>query len=316
VIISRNLNGVVASLRDVPKGRYSLDIAGETTVEIYYKPVVNIGIKLFKGRREIKTQDVEEGNYQIQYGIVNEAGEFFESSLLGKVDYEATAQNGGRITPIKSGDTINLQEGELVVNVSSHFLEINTAENSVTHRILTPVPFKEKFQNWLQKNWYWLKWLLLLLLALLLYLLLWGTKKRFPKYMSKKPEITVERDSNSVIKYGTFKIKPSTKWLPRCAETGTIIAAAEGKPLPPLRVKALGRKSNSMEIINTGDFAQERLSGVDFYIDEQPLQEGTSRKKTLRCTAQIKSVYYNAGTAITHTCSLAKKGNRGNRGRK
>jgi hypothetical protein len=307
VIISRNLNGIVASLRDVPKGKYSLDIAGETTVEIYYKPVVNIGIKLFKGRREIKTQEIEEGNYQIQYGIVNEAGEFFESTLLGRVDYEATAQNGGRITPIKSGDTINLQEGELLVNVSSHFLEINTAENNVTHRVLTPLPFKERFLNWVQKYWHILRVLLLLLLALLLYWLLWGRKVRFPKFMKEsRLEITVKKDGSSrdmPKQDGSFKKDKGSVLKPFCAEKGVIKAVADGGSLPSLKVKALN--NDNMELLNTSDFA----GNMNFFINSIPIQAGTKGNKIMSCKAKIMSVHNVRGTRETHSFTFANSKN-------
>jgi hypothetical protein len=295
VIVSRNLNGIVASLRDVPKGKYSLDIAGETTVEIYYKPVVNIGIKLFKGRREIKTQEIEEGNYQIQYGIVNEAGEFFESTLLGKVDYEATAQNGGRTIQIKSSDPISLQQGELVVDVSSHFLEINTAENSITHRILTPLPFKEKFRNWLWKYRFIIGPLLLLLLLLLLYWILWGRKVRFPKFMKEgRLEITVKRDSGGDVRKQDGSFKKNSVWKPFCAEQGVIRAVASGGSLPSLKVKAL--KSDMMELMNTSDFTGK----INFSINDIPIQASAKGNKTMPCKARITSVHNVRNTRETH----------------
>jgi hypothetical protein len=307
VVISRNLTGIVASLRDIPKGKYSLDIAGESTVEVYYKPVVNIDIKLLKGRKQIKTYDIDEGNYQIRYGIVNEAGDFFESSLLGKVEYRAAARNGGNTVPIKSGDGISLQQGELAINVVAQFLEINTAENTVTHRVITPLPFKERFHNWIKKYWFIFWPLVFLLLALLLYWLLWGRKKRFPKYMSKKPTIIVEMESNTITKYGSFKINPKTKWLPFCPETGRLVAVADGKPLPPLKVKAVGNER--MELTNIGDFSPDKLSGIDFYIGDQPVLEGSSRRKVMSCSTEIKSVHYSGGGAVTtHKCSFAKAG--------
>ena len=421
VIISRNLTGVVASFQNIPKGSYSLDINGAQTVEVYYKPAVKVDIKLFQHGEEILTQNLLEGDYQIRFGIVNENGEFFESSLLRSVEYEATAQNGGQTVSINSGDTISLKRGELTVHVLSHFLEINTAENTVTRRVLAPasplevdiampndeftvtnlndtgafiitvkhegnlltetqwqsmpmpvvttiskvnivglkrgadvstfefyikqmnsdkyttstgditltataeleydeqlcvgegnitvnidddISFWERFQDWIKKYWYIFWPLLFLLLGLLLWWLLWGRKKRFPKYMSKTPAIQVETDNNTITKYGSFKINKKTKWMPLCPETGTIVAAADGKPLPPLKVKAVGNER--MELTNTPDFISNRLSGVDFFINDQPLAEGSKRNKEMSCTARIKSVYYSAGAAMTHTCSFTK----------
>jgi hypothetical protein len=309
VIIPRSLTGVVAAFSDIKKGAYSLDISGAKTVEIYYKPVVNVDINLLKNGRKKKIQDIVEGDYQIQYGIVNEEGKFFESSLLGNVTYEATVQNNGQTTPIKSGDTVNLQQGDFKVRVQAHFLEINTAENTVTGRVQIPLPFKERLRNWIQHYWYIFWPLICLLLGLLLYWILWGRKKRFPRYMSSKPVIKIEKDGNIITKYGSFKINQKSKWLPFCPETGKIVAAADGKPLPSLKVKALG--NGSMELTNTGDFMANKLSGADFYINDQPLPEGSAKNKRMSCTAQIKSIYYSAGSATTYICSFAKSGKKG-----
>ena len=425
IIVSRNLTGIVATFRDIPKDSYSLDISGAQTIEIYYKPVVNVDIKLFQNGEEVLTQNIIEGEYQIRYGIVNEDGDFFESSLLGKVEYEATFQNDGQTAPLKSGDTVNLKRGELVVDVSASFLEINTANNTVKHRVLSestplnvdiiapngnftvsnldesgafivtikregnllteaqwqsmPLPvittnakvditevkrginistfefhikqrngdkyatstgnitlnaiaelvydeqlcigegsttvnikndisFWERVCNWIKKLWYIFIPLLFLLLALLLWWLLWGRKKRFPKYMktTNKPIILVEKDSNTVQRYGSFKINSTSKWMPFCPETGVLRVAAEGKALPSLSVKAVGNER--MEITNISDFSIDRLGGVDFFINDQQLAEGVTRKKEVSCTARFKSVHYSMGTAATHTCSFARKG--------
>jgi hypothetical protein len=119
--------------------------------------------------------------------------------------------------------------------------------------------------------------------------------------MSSKPSILVEKDDNTVPKYGSFRIDPKTKWLPLCPERGTIVAAADGKPLPALKVRALG--GERMELTNIGDFSAERLGGTEFLINGA---EGAA-KKEMSCAAQITSIFYGAGSATTHTCSFAKK---------
>jgi hypothetical protein len=424
VVISRGLTGVVASFKDVPKGAYSLDISGAQTVEVYYKPFVNVDIKLFQNGKEIHTQNIPEGDYQIKFGIVNENKEFFESALLGKVEYEATAKNTGQAIPIQSDGTISLKRGELAVQVQSHFLKINTAENTITRRIMgTPTPLDveikkpagefavsnldsaktfimtvkhegklltepqwqsmsmpsvtsdakveiagirrgtdastfqfyikhkkgdkfatstgdvtlnavaeleyddqvcigessatvnikddiswlSRFFNWTKKFWY-IFWPLVLLF---LWWIFWGRKKRFPKYMSKKPEIMVETgDGSQVTTFGSFKIIPKTRQMPLCPERGTIVAVANDKPLPPLKVTAKGNES--MELTNAADFAADKLDNVggeriDFTINNMPLPEGAT-KRTMNCNAKVISVFHNlSGGATTHTCSLSKR---------
>jgi hypothetical protein len=217
-------------------------------------------------------------------------------------------QNSGQIAPIKSGETIRIKEGEITIRVLSNFLEINTAENTVTRTVVAQLPLKDRIRNFIQKYWVIFLPLAALLAALLLYWLMYRVlKKRFPKYMASKPEIKVETDENSMTKWGSFKITPKSKWLPLCPEKGTIVAAADGK-LPRLKVRAIG--NDWMELTNTSDFAAEKLSGVDFFINDQPLPEGSARNKEMSCTAQIKSIFYSTGIVTTHTCSFVKRGTR------
>jgi hypothetical protein len=122
--------------------------------------------------------------------------------------------------------------------------------------------------------------------------------------MSKTPSIDVETNSNIIRKYGSFKIDPRTKWLPLCPEKGTIVAAADGKPLPSLRVRALGKER--MELTNTSDFSAERLNGIEFLIGGKAPEE-SARNKEMSCTATIESTFYGAGPTTTHTCSLGEK---------
>jgi hypothetical protein len=299
VIISRNLTGVVAVFRGNKKGRYNLDVAGAQTVEIYYKPSVNVVIRLSQGRRVITDEEIPEDRYRIWYGLVDEDGNEASSSLLGNVKYEATIENNGQIIPVKSGDVIAIKQGELKISVQSNFLEINTSENSLT-RTVYYIPFTEKFFFK-----FIIRPLLFLLSVLLLWWLLWGRKKRFPTYMSSQPEITVEKDGNVVTKHGSFKIDSKTRWLPLCPEKGTIVAAADGKPLPALKVRALG--GGWMELTNTGSFSAEKLDGVEFLINGNELKEGSTGKKKMSCTAEIKSTFYDEGPGIIHICSLSKK---------
>ena len=127
--------------------------------------------------------------------------------------------------------------------------------------------------------------------------------------MSSNPEIKVEDDYGSVDRttYGSFNIDRKSVWLPFYAEKGVIKASADRNPLPSLKVRALG--NDRMELSNTRDFAIDRLNGVDFFINDQPLQEGSSRNKEMSCSARIKSVVYSGGgTAMTYTCTLTQKG--------
>ncbi|MCL2378361.1 MAG: hypothetical protein FWC77_04455 [Defluviitaleaceae bacterium] len=133
VIFSRDLMGQVAWFRNIPTGSYSLDITGARTVEIYFQPDVNIGIKLFMDGQEV--DNIYEGEHQVYFGFVNEEGDFFASSLLGQVTYETVVETGGRTLSVNSGDTILLDRGDLFINVRAQFLGINTAESNLSSRV-------------------------------------------------------------------------------------------------------------------------------------------------------------------------------------
>ena len=288
VIIPRDLNGVVAVFRDIPIGRYRLDIAGAQMVEIYFKPVVNVAVRLYQRRgREIRTQEIPEGEYRIEFGFVDDNGNFFESELLGNIRHEAVMENGGQTVRINSGDIITLKEGNLRIHIVSHFLDFNTAEYTMT-RSVRFVPFHERP----------LFWILVFLLLLLLIYLLWGRKKRFPKYMVRGFDIHIEKEDGSRLRSrGSFKKDKKTVWMPLCPEIGIINASAGRNPLPRLKVKALG--DERMELVNIREFA----GNLDFFINDQSIPED-KKYKDMRCKARIKSVFTESGGLTTQYCSF------------
>jgi hypothetical protein len=306
---SPELTGVVSTFQNnFQKGSYRLDITGKpVTVDVYYKPVVNVGIKLYQGRKEINANNITEGKYQIQFGIIDEDGKFFESSTLGKVIYEATVQNNGRKI-INSGDTIDLSQGELSVYVLARFKDINTADSlPFIRNVLAPLSFMERVRNWIKQYWYIFWPLLYLLLGLLLYWLLWGRKKRFPKYMARTPIIQMEKEDNIIKQNGKFKIYRKTKWLPFCAQKGAIRVVAEDKPLPKLQVRASGK--DTMELINSDAFTPEKLNGTELRIGGRQIREGTGKNMEISCGSTIKTIFpgRDGSPDTTYTCHLAKR---------
>jgi hypothetical protein len=302
VIISRNLTGVVASFQNIPNGSYSLDIDGGQTVEIYYKPFVAIDIRLYRRGRQVRSQDITGGNYQIRFGIVDANGRFFESSLLGSVEYEATIQNDGQTISIKSGDTINMKEGNFTVYVKAHFLGINTAENSITGNVFPPPTLKEILLDILRQFWY----IFALLLALLLYWLLWGRKKRFPRrQMTNRPIIQEDINGSVVTKNGKFKIDTKTIWIPFCAERGTIKAVPTEKILPRFKVRAISREI--MELCNAEAFSPENLHAAEVTISGRTT-EGAGNSMEISCVSTIEVTYpgRDGSPDEVYTCYLER----------
>jgi hypothetical protein len=299
--ISEELTGVVAVFRDIPKGRYSMDVTGEQTVDIYYQPAVNIAIRLSQRGRQVRSEDITEGNYQIRFGFADENGRFFESPLLGSVEYEATIQNDGQTISIKYGDTINIKEGNFTIYVRAHFLGYNTAENSRTGNVYPPPTLREILLDILRQFWF----IFALLLALLLYWILWGRKNRFPskRQMSRNPVIQEEINGNVVIRNGRFTIDTKTIWLPFCAEKGTIKAVPTERTLPRLKVRAIDR--NIMELYNAEDFSPEHLHDAEVTISGRST-EGVGNSMVISCKSTIEVTYRGRDGAPNevYTCYL------------
>ena len=300
VRIPRNLTGIMATFRDIPKGRYTLDVVGADKTEIYYKPNVNVAVRLFQKRNDVlastsETDVLAEGFYRIEFGIVDEDGNFFESSLLGNVEYNAIIENEGRINTVKSGSTINIRPGELKIDVGANFLGINTAESPTIRREIRAVPFWEKWRHILLPSF--------VILGLFLIWLPWGMKKRFPKYMRQGIlNITVERQfKGTFTEYGSFKKVKKTIYMPFVPEKGTILATSGTNPVPPLKVQALGNEN--MMLLNTDAYAGNQ----NFFINGDNIPTPVSKQRTMRCTAEIQSVYNNAaGDRITQTFAFSK----------
>jgi len=302
VIIARNLKGVIALFQNVPKGNYGLDISEAQTVEIYYKPAVNVAIRLRQNGRVVSPNEIFEGRYKVEFGIVDENGRFFESSLLGNVAYEAVLQNNGQTTSIRSGDTIDINEGNFTVIVKAHFLDINTAENSISGSVLPPLPWQQRLINLIKQFWF----IFCLLLALLLFWLLWGRKKKFPKkIMERSPTITKEGDKNN--KTGEFYIKPHTVWLPFCAWEGTIRAVPSKKALPRLEVRAVDK--SIMELTNADAFEPGKLRVARVKIGK-PILDGTPKIIEISCSATIETTFQSRGESSTevYKCFLERRG--------
>ena len=142
-MVARNLVGIVARFEgDFSPGEYLLYIEGAETIEIYYRPNVDIVAYLtnHEGVVFAHTDRLETGEYIINFGFVrggtNERVP--HSELLGDVRYEAMVTiNGVRHDRIyQQGDTIFIEEGIVVIDVEAHFLEFNFVSARLEHEVI------------------------------------------------------------------------------------------------------------------------------------------------------------------------------------
>lgn len=141
-IVSKDLLGSIATFKDdFVSGDYTVDVSGAETIEIYYKPNVEIAayLKDANGNEVTDLTDLEAGEYIIEFGFVKggTSERVSQSKLLGNVTYEAKVTNNGTAheKTYASGDKIALDEGSLSINVTARYLKYNTVSTQLDYTI-------------------------------------------------------------------------------------------------------------------------------------------------------------------------------------
>lgn len=141
-IVSKDLLGSIATFKDdFVSGDYTVDVSDAETIEIYYKPNVEIAayLKDANGNEVTDLTDLEAGEYIIEFGFVKggTSERVSQSKLLGNVTYEAKVTNNGTTheKTYASGDKIALDEGSLSINVTARYLKYNTVSTQLDYTI-------------------------------------------------------------------------------------------------------------------------------------------------------------------------------------
>lgn len=133
IVVNTNLEGEIASFEgDFDPGDYQVDVSGASTVEVYYRPNIEIAayLKDKDGNVVVSGDEIENGDYTLDLGFVKTgtSDPVPQSSLLGNVKFSAeVSQNGipdGKT--YSSGDTVTVGEGQLSVDATAEYLEYNT----------------------------------------------------------------------------------------------------------------------------------------------------------------------------------------------
>ncbi len=141
-IVADNLVGSIATFQgDFAEGDYKVKVTGAETVEVYYKPNVEIAAFLIDkdGNEVTDLADLEADTYTIEFCFVKGGTDekIEESKILGDVSYEATVTNNGvtHEKKYKSGDKIELEEGSLTIEALARYLEYNTVSTTLEYTI-------------------------------------------------------------------------------------------------------------------------------------------------------------------------------------
>ena len=142
VKVDKNLAGKVATFTgDFTAGEYTIDVDGAETIEVYYKPNVEIAayLKNADGEEVTNIESLEAGEYTIEFGFIKAGTNEIvpESKLLGNVTYVADVTNNGKKhdKQYSSGDKIRLEEGNLKIDATASFLDYNTVSTSLEYNI-------------------------------------------------------------------------------------------------------------------------------------------------------------------------------------
>ncbi|MDR0405372.1 MAG: hypothetical protein LBH54_01120 [Clostridiales bacterium] len=135
-----NLTGKIAAFTgDFDAGDYTLDVTGHETLEIYYKP--NIDVRAFlsdaAGSEVTNMDKLESGAYYLNFGFVKKDTDerVPQSELLGTVQYSAVVTNNGTAREYAAGEQIVITEGELSVAATARYMDYNTVVTTRSYRV-------------------------------------------------------------------------------------------------------------------------------------------------------------------------------------
>jgi len=129
--IDTSLQGNIATFENVKAGDYTISytVDGNSAVSVYYEPDVDLAAVLVDSNGQIADPSGElySGTYTVKYGLADGEGNFTESSLLGKQDFNITYTVNGEKKTVKSSKpgefTLDLKAGdELDLDIDATFL--------------------------------------------------------------------------------------------------------------------------------------------------------------------------------------------------
>lgn len=142
-LVTRGLSGSIATFSgDFVTGAYTVDVNGADTIEVYYKPNVELEAYLEdENGNQIKNGDIiNEGEYTLGFGFVKAGTDekVPDSYLLGIVSYAATVKNDGKEQDLSysTGYDIELVEGDFHADVTTNYLSFNTISTSLDFKVV------------------------------------------------------------------------------------------------------------------------------------------------------------------------------------
>lgn len=137
-IVDDKLNGSLATFSgDFSPGVYKVDAGSAKTVEVYYKPNVEIMLYLVgqEGQEVPYTDGVRAGDYTVKFGFVKAGTNepVAESRLLGNIEYAASIDynNGQQVQDCSNGSKVTIQEGKYHIDAAASYLKYNSVATHI-----------------------------------------------------------------------------------------------------------------------------------------------------------------------------------------
>lgn len=142
VLVATNLVGSIQTFSgEYEPGDYSINVEGADTLEVYYKPNIEITATLTdsEGNEVTDLSSLAAGDYTINFDFVKSGTKdsVGNSKLLGNVKYEASVSNNGKNHEKKysNGDKITLVEGPLKIDVVGKYLDYNSVSTTMEYTV-------------------------------------------------------------------------------------------------------------------------------------------------------------------------------------
>lgn len=141
-LVAKELGGSVAVFNNVECGTYRVSVQGAETIEVYYKPNVELEAYLIDADgTHIKNGDaLNEGKYTLGFGFVKAGTEekVPDSYLLGIVSYAVTMTNNDKVEErsYSTGYDIEVVAGDFHADVTTNYLTYNTISTSLDFKVL------------------------------------------------------------------------------------------------------------------------------------------------------------------------------------
>lgn len=141
-LVNKKLKGSVCTFTgDYDPGDYKVDAGSAETIEIYYKPNVEIAAFVTDSEGNEITDDIsslEAGEYNLEFALVRAGTKerIGPSELIPDVTYEAVITNNDKEQVYDpSTGKVTLEEGDVTIEAKAHYLDYNTVSSTLKYHI-------------------------------------------------------------------------------------------------------------------------------------------------------------------------------------